>query len=102
MLIHEYQELDNTHAIVLEQRADIEHSDTMIYTIGKWHYLLADACHCQTLQDRNEDKLLVLRACYVLMPAIASQCQSMPDLRYSHSIINKPFLSFIFNDLFFC
>jgi hypothetical protein len=36
MLIHEYHERLNTHAMVLEHRADIEHSDTMIYTIEKW------------------------------------------------------------------
>jgi hypothetical protein len=36
MLIHEYHERINTHAMVLGYRADIEHSDTMIYTIEKW------------------------------------------------------------------
>ena len=36
MLIHEYHERLNTHAMVLEHYADIEHSDTMIYTIEKW------------------------------------------------------------------
>ena len=36
MLIHEYHERLNTHAMVLEHRAVIEHSDAMIYTIEKW------------------------------------------------------------------
>ena len=53
---HQYHEQLDTHCMVLEHRAEIEHSDTMIYTIGKWHWLLADACQCQKLPDRNEDK----------------------------------------------
>ena len=28
--------------------------------------------------------------------------QYVKNSGYSHSIVNKPFLSFIFNDLFFC
>jgi hypothetical protein len=50
----------------------------MIYTIENQKKLLADACQCQMLPDRNEDKLLVFQACRILMPAGARQCQIWP------------------------
>ncbi len=37
---HEYHERLNTHGMVLDRRADIERSDTMIYTIEKNKYCL--------------------------------------------------------------
>jgi len=35
VLDHEYHERLNTHAMVLDHHADIEHRDTMIYTMKK-------------------------------------------------------------------
>jgi len=34
---HRYHEPLDTDDVVLEHRADIEHSDTMIYPIEKWY-----------------------------------------------------------------
>jgi len=42
--------------MVLVRRAETGCGVTMIYTIGKWHWLLADTCQCQMLPDKNEDK----------------------------------------------
>jgi len=82
--------------MVFDSRAEIERIDTMIHTIEKWQYLLTDACQCQQVPDRNEDKLLILRACRVLIPAGAGQCQIWP----THSIVNEPDFIFIINVLF--
>lgn len=60
--------------MVWVRHADCERGDTMIYTIRKWHLLLVDACQCQMLPDRSEDKLLVLYFNCVLMPVGACQC----------------------------
>jgi hypothetical protein len=64
--------------MVFKRRAEFGCGDTMIYTIENQKKLLADACQCQMLPDRNEDKLLVFQACRILMPAGARQCQIWP------------------------
>jgi hypothetical protein len=47
----------------------------MIYTIGKWYKLLADAYQCQMMPDSNVGKLLVLLVRCALVPVSTSQCQ---------------------------
>ncbi len=72
--------------------------DTMIYNIVNGANCLpvpASARCCQT-------EMWISGWFCELAASCACERQAMPDLRYSLSIINKPFLSFIFNGLVSC